>query len=947
MPLAKPLSKYKYGICILYIFIAYIIFTLSGCKTELTTTPVANAGEPQTVETGSTVQLKGSGRANFGGALTYLWSFSSIPDNSSATLSNPVTKKPTFIADVQGTYIVDLVVNNGNADSLVSQVTITVSTTPQNTAPVANAGPDRDVNTLTTVTLDGSASTDADLDSLVFTWSIISAPQNSNALLLSPTDIKPTFEADLDGVYSLQLIVNDGTEDSLEDTVTITASTPPIGDLSVFWVSKTGSDDNDCSSELLSCSSIQKVLNLIGPGETLNIKEGTYIEDPLDGFNSPTSSNCSMIGNNIGSLCVQSSGTVNEPIIIQAAPGHEGKVIIDGEGLRGGILIGSHDYIHIKNLNFHNSNLSGIRSWGQPQNAVANYETSSVGCLIEGNTIINTTGAYGLNVSAIGPWGSQNWVIRNNYIKSVSREQDGAASAIQAYGVINALVENNEFYDVKTGVFWKDHFLLDEENRLPVNESEIRNNVFATTDKSLYIGIKGTLTVEAGHNYIHHNIFYNHRNAEHGAITFEMAGAFAQSKNLRIEHNTIDGDGLAKIGISGDAYSDVRSKGNIVVGNANSYVFTKYSSDIKQVDLVYSDYNIFDDSFKADVDRYSAGNAFSYTTLPSWQQALAEDHVSLDVNNPDTNSTTSTRQVLFSDPDNRDYTNAPGSPAIGMMSDGSNAGAYQTGTEIIGLLPSHPMYTGNASAGLIHSETFTDMIIATDTGKGFSWMNGTNTDIVKDPLSSTDNDVLSFFFGGDPDLTDDAMAEQRFKLGAVYKTLWIKYRLFIPLNYYHRDAISSDNAKGYVMLWSGPYQGQNNQVATSWWPLEDGSTYMGTKWKDNGKPYSQHFFTDSRGVSRPKAIDLENDLGKWQDFVIGFRIADIGQSNGAIQVWKNGALMHSHIDIANWGADESLNGIESGYLLGWANAGFNEDTTLLIDDFMVGETAESISFDIQ
>ena len=43
-----------------------------------------------------------------------------------------------------------------------------------NLAPVANAGPDQTVATGATVTLDGSASSDADGDALVFSWSFVS-----------------------------------------------------------------------------------------------------------------------------------------------------------------------------------------------------------------------------------------------------------------------------------------------------------------------------------------------------------------------------------------------------------------------------------------------------------------------------------------------------------------------------------------------------------------------------------------------------------------------------------------------------------------------------------------------------------------------------------------------------------------------------------------------------
>ena len=95
-----------------------------------------------------------------------------------------------------------------------------------NNPPVADAGTDQDVDTLSTVTLDGSGSSDANPeDSLIYNWGITTKPIGSGAALSSTTAVKPTFTADKDGDYVIQLIVNDGTVDSAPDTVTVTATT--------------------------------------------------------------------------------------------------------------------------------------------------------------------------------------------------------------------------------------------------------------------------------------------------------------------------------------------------------------------------------------------------------------------------------------------------------------------------------------------------------------------------------------------------------------------------------------------------------------------------------------------------------------------------------------------------------------------------------------------------
>src|SRR5205823_2955371 len=93
--------------------------------------PVANAGPDQTVNVGAVVQLDGSGSFDADGdALTFKWSFTSRPLGSTAVLSNPNITNPTFVADVPGNYVAQLIVNDGFLDSLPDTVVITAGTEP-------------------------------------------------------------------------------------------------------------------------------------------------------------------------------------------------------------------------------------------------------------------------------------------------------------------------------------------------------------------------------------------------------------------------------------------------------------------------------------------------------------------------------------------------------------------------------------------------------------------------------------------------------------------------------------------------------------------------------------------------------------------------------------------------------------------------------------------------
>ena len=188
--------------------------------------PVANAGSGQTVFITDTVTLDGSGSSDVDGdPLTYSWSLTSLPAGSVTTLTNPTTVNPSFVADVSGTYVVQLIVNDGTVDS--APVTVSISTT--NSPPVANPGPAQTPLVGQTVNLDGSGSSDVDGDPLTYSWSLTSLPAGSVTTLTNPTTVNPSFVADVSGTYVVQLIVNDGSVDSAPVTVSIsTSNSPPV-----------------------------------------------------------------------------------------------------------------------------------------------------------------------------------------------------------------------------------------------------------------------------------------------------------------------------------------------------------------------------------------------------------------------------------------------------------------------------------------------------------------------------------------------------------------------------------------------------------------------------------------------------------------------------------------------------------------------------------------------
>ena len=78
----------------------------------------------------------------------------------------------------------------------------------------------------TMVTLDGSASKDADGNPLTFQWTLTAKPLGSAAAISDPGSMRPTITVDMSGEYIAQLIINDGMASSIPDTVIVRTTVP-------------------------------------------------------------------------------------------------------------------------------------------------------------------------------------------------------------------------------------------------------------------------------------------------------------------------------------------------------------------------------------------------------------------------------------------------------------------------------------------------------------------------------------------------------------------------------------------------------------------------------------------------------------------------------------------------------------------------------------------------
>ena len=160
--------------------------------------------------------------------MTYHWSVVSATAGSGCNTINTTSPRPTFTAGSAGNCTFELVVNDGQVNSVPDYVSITITAGAANAKPVADAGPDQNVKEGDFVVLDGTGSSDADGDTLTYHWSVVSATAGAGCYSIDTNSAKPTFTAASNGSCTFKLIVNDGQVDSVPDYVNVIINTKPV-----------------------------------------------------------------------------------------------------------------------------------------------------------------------------------------------------------------------------------------------------------------------------------------------------------------------------------------------------------------------------------------------------------------------------------------------------------------------------------------------------------------------------------------------------------------------------------------------------------------------------------------------------------------------------------------------------------------------------------------------
>lgn len=233
--------------------------------------------------------------------------------------------------------------------------------------------------------------------------------------------------------------------------------------------------------------------------------------------------------------------------------------------------------------------------------------------------------------------------------------------------------------------------------------------------------------------------------------------------------------------------------------------------------------------------------------------------------------------------------------------------------------------------------------IAGEGANGFQWQGGgVGGGIeVTNEHSFSGTKSLVFRYPGEPDLSEDSSREKRFILAADGASspseLWFEYMVRVPDNWEHRDPIGGSGNK-LISMWAERY---NNSL---------GDAEITIEWQRATTTRSflrQAVVTDANRLAddQPSQQLIKGTIfdasmrGTWIRLRYHYRIGGTDAVNDPtiIDIWRdNTKICEARRDYNMKGYPPEnppgLNYFRHGYLFGWSNSGFTEDTNFYVDD---------------
>ncbi len=267
----------------------------------------------------------------------------------------------------------------------------------------------------------------------------------------------------------------------------------------------------------------------------------------------------------------------------------------------------------------------------------------------------------------------------------------------------------------------------------------------------------------------------------------------------------------------------------------------------------------------------------------------------------------------------------------------------------------------------IFSDTFESADMSSTSSDGFKWNANNNTSIVIH--DSSDGPVAVYnnkpIYNIHPSTMPDGSirdwhakngtyslrfryaagrfwTEQRFNLGKPRRELWIRYWLRVPMNFTYGPAVRNGvrNNK-FFSIWMDGYDNKGDG-STVWLGMEPYNNTGATL----GFGYSQGKLKPSGGYKQHTPIITTADQGRWMQIILHLKVeSSEGADDGIIQTYRrwagesNFTKLHEMLNAPLRVPDSGPDGFVRGYILGWANAPYQNDTEWLLDDFVISDSS--------
>lgn len=224
---------------------------------------------------------------------------------------------------------------------------------------------------------------------------------------------------------------------------------------------------------------------------------------------------------------------------------------------------------------------------------------------------------------------------------------------------------------------------------------------------------------------------------------------------------------------------------------------------------------------------------------------------------------------------------------------------------------------------------------------GVEWIGASGSVTASSDTARTGTKSLKFSYPATP-LGTDSTAEQRFSLGSAKSNVYIRYYIKFPSNYAIRNDEPANNK--FIEIWGEePNYGTDTQLAGSeGWNTTGGVVQLGPTAYMTNNPENLSYSSNATynhiwwyGVLNSWTL-TSNDLNKWLCFEWHFK-KDTGAGNGSLEFFVDGVKKWGSNSLSFAGAPNSSY-FKTGYLMGWSNSGFNQNTNIYIDDVVISDS---------